>query len=90
MKTYHYIVKGMVQGVAFRYYTRQSAHHHHINGTVKNLYNGDVEVYAQADDENIKRFEAFLESGPPAARVQQVIKNEIELKQVFNDFDVIF
>lgn len=90
MKTYHYIVKGMVQGVAFRYYTIKYAHSFLIRGTVKNLYSGDVEVYAQGDEEDIRRFEAFLQSGPPAAQVTRLVKEELELEEVFPEFEIIY
>jgi acylphosphatase len=90
MKTYHYVVKGWVQGVAFRYYTVRHAHKSRIRGTVKNLYNGDVEVYAQGDEENIKGFEAFLHSGPPSAHVERVIKEELDLDEIYPEFEIIF
>ena len=90
MKTYHYIVKGMVQGVAFRYYTSRYAQNFSIKGTVKNLFNGDVEIYAQGDPENIRRFEAFLHAGPPAANVDQVTKEELDSNEFFPGFEIIF
>ena len=90
MKTYHYIVKGRVQGVAFRYYALRSARENSIRGTIKNLYNGDVEVYAQGDEENIKGFEAFLYSGPPAAVVKKVIKEDKETGDRYYGFEVVF
>jgi acylphosphatase len=89
MKTYRYIVKGRVQGVAFRYYTVKSAYKNRVCGTVQNLYNGDVEVYAQGEEENIRRFEAFLNSGPPAANVEQVIKQELNHNEFFTGFEII-
>jgi acylphosphatase len=90
MKTYHYIVKGMVQGVAFRYYTTKYAHDYSIKGTVKNLFNGDVEVYAQGDPEDIGRFESFLHGGPPSAVVNRVIKEELDSNEFFPGFEIIF
>jgi acylphosphatase len=90
MKTYHYIVQGRVQGVAFRYYTLQAARDYNIRGTVKNLFNGDVEVYVQAEAEDIERFELFLHTGPPSARVTRVIKKEIDLNTAFHHFDVAY
>lgn len=90
MKTYHYIVKGRVQGVAFRYYTQKTALRLGVTGTVKNLYTGDVEVYAQGDPEAIQTFEAFLDRGPISARVERVIREELEGTHVYPDFDVAF
>ncbi len=76
--------------MAFRYYTVRNAHHLLIKGTVKNLFNGDVEVYAQGDPENIKRFETFLHSGPPSAAVDRVIKEELNTDKLFRGFDIIY
>ncbi len=90
MKTYHYIVKGRVQGVAFRYYTRMAAEDYGVTGTVKNLYTGDVEVYAQGDDDKIKFFEAFLNRGPGSARVDTVSREAIQTENLFPDFRIIF
>lgn len=90
MKTYHYIVKGRVQGVSFRYYTQRAAYRLGVTGTVKNLYNGDVEVYAQGEQEAIKEFEAFLNKGPGAARIQQVIREEFEDNYEYPDFEITF
>ncbi|MCU0285902.1 MAG: acylphosphatase [Acidobacteria bacterium] len=90
MKTYHYIVKGRVQGVSFRYYTQRAAFRLGITGTVKNLTNGDVEVYAQGKQDAIKEFEAFLHRGPVPARVEHVIKEEFEVKDEYPEFEITF
>jgi len=90
MKTFHYIVEGRVQGVAFRYYTHDRAQALSIKGTVKNLFNGEVEVYAQGDEVRMKTFEEFLHQGPPSAIVNEVTKNEVDLDQIFTDFNIIF
>lgn len=76
--------------MAFRYYTENRARELSVKGTVKNLYNGDVEVYAQGDQDRIEAFEQFLHQGPPSAVVNSVVKNEIELERVFSDFGIIF
>lgn len=90
MRTFHYVVQGRVQGVAFRYYAQRTAYELGVTGTVKNLWNGDVEVYAQADEEAIKKFEAFLNRGPISARVEKVKREEFESDHVYPDFDVVF
>lgn len=90
IKTYHYVIRGRVQGVAFRYYTVRAAMQYALRGTVKNLPNRDVEVYAQGDPEQIKHFESFLETGPPSARVERVIRRETSLEEAFPDFEIIY
>jgi len=80
----------MVQGVAFRYYTVKYARSLSITGTVKNLYNGDVEIFAQGTPGNMEKFEFFLKNGPPSAVVDQVIKEEADSNEVFTEFEIIF
>ena len=54
MKTYHLIFKGRVQGVGFRYTSKMIADRLKLVGSVKNLYNGDVEVYVKGEEVNIE------------------------------------
>ena len=51
------IVRGLVQGVAFRHYTSLAAERHRVTGWVKNLPDGRVEVVAQGDETD-----AFIEA----------------------------
>ena len=90
MKTYHYIVNGRVQGVFFRYHTKEAAQKLNIYGTAKNLFNGDVEIYAQGRTENIEQFEAFLHRGSPASRVNNVTKEEFEDPEIYTSFEIIY
>ena len=58
------VVKGFVQGVGYRAYVKQAAHRLKIKGTVKNLPDGDVEIYCHAaDNETFERFKEMLGSG---------------------------
>jgi len=88
VKTFHYTIKGRVQGVAFRFYTVREAEKYGISGTVRNLWNGDVEVYAQGNEDSIARFEQFLHVGPRSARVDKVGKEILDQAEVFRGFDI--
>ena len=68
----HIIVKGRVQGVCFRYYTEQKAHHLGITGTVKNLYDGSVEIFAFGDSLKLVAFKKWCHKGPRDAFVKQL------------------
>lgn len=50
----HY--SGRVQGVGFRYTTRQIAQGYEVSGTVRNLDDGRVELVAEGDEEEVKQF----------------------------------
>jgi acylphosphatase len=88
MKTYHYLVLGRVQGVAFRHYTVREAEKWGISGTVRNLDNGAVEVYAQGDEPAIAQFELFLHTGPRSAKVEKVEREVLENAKIFQGFDI--
>jgi acylphosphatase len=88
MKTYHYTISGLVQGVCFRHYTVCEAEKLGISGMVKNLASGDVEVLAQGAEAEISQFESFLHIGPRSARVERVEKEILEQVTVFKGFDI--
>jgi len=68
----HAVVMGRVQGVGFRYSVRQWAARLALDGWVRNLPNGDVEVEALGDEAALQRLLAQLHHGPPGARVHGV------------------
>ncbi|HEY1052851.1 MAG TPA: acylphosphatase [Prosthecobacter sp.] len=59
MTARHVYFSGRVQGVGFRYSTKQIASGFDVTGWVKNLPDGRVELFAQASDTD--ELEAFLE-----------------------------
>lgn len=52
-----YIVsKGRVQGVFYRAFVRSAAGEFGVVGFVRNLENGDVEIYAEAEQNALEKF----------------------------------
>ena len=88
MKTYHFTISGQVQGVAFRHYAVREAEKWGVSGTVSNLYNGDVEVFAQGDETAMGHFEQFLHIGPRTARVERVDKEIFDSPDIYRGFDI--
>lgn len=88
MRTLFITVKGKVQGVNFRYYTKQKAESIGVNGTVKNLPNGDVLITATGEEYQLNDLLSFCKEGPSRAIVEEVIKEEINLQQ-FAGFEII-
>ena len=89
MKTYHFIIKGRVQGVGFRYFVKKRANELGIKGSVKNLINGDVEVYAQGSKDMIIIFKEYLSKGPVLSRVDNIIEDIFDMEK-YEDFLVLF
>ncbi len=77
----HYSIKvtGRVQGVSFRYSTREIARKINIKGFVKNQYDGSVYIEAEAEEINIEKFLAWCKRGPSFARVEDVKITENEV-----------
>ena len=67
-----YIISGRVQGVGFRFFAEAAAMREGIDGWVRNLPDGRVEVAAEGDADAMDRFERSVRHGPPAARVDDV------------------
>ena len=67
-----YVVAGRVHGVGFRWFTHDAAAREGVQGWVRNLADGRVEVVAEGDAESMMRLEAAIRRGPGAARVEHV------------------
>jgi len=88
MRTYHYLISGRVQGVAFRHYTIREAERLGISGSVRNLPGGEVEVFAQGNEAEMAQFESFLHIGPRSASVERVKREVFDQQEVFRGFDI--
>lgn len=66
------IVSGRVQGVFFRDSTARRAAALGVAGHARNLPDGTVEVFAVGAPDALAGLRAWLEVGPPAARVARV------------------
>jgi acylphosphatase len=65
-------ISGRVQGVGFRYFVQREASRLNLNGWVRNLADGSVEVYAAGARDRLDKLAAALRSGPPLAEVTHV------------------
>jgi acylphosphatase len=72
-KAFRAIVKGVVQGVGFRYYTLRKAHTlENVTGFVKNLPDGSVEVVAEGPEPALLQLLKHIERGPLGSEVESV------------------
>lgn len=72
MEARHVLVRGLVQGVAFRHHTKVRARELGVAGYVRNLPDGSVEVWAEGDAAAVAELVRWLHAGPPSARVAGV------------------
>lgn len=77
MNTLHAHVRGRVQGVYFRGWTRGQAQRLGVSGWVRNLRDGRVEVLARGDEAALRELEKLLWQGPALSRVDDVAVSSV-------------
>jgi acylphosphatase len=85
----HVWVAGEVQGVFFRYETRERARNDGLAGWVRNLPDGRVEAVFEGPDEAVDRLVRWCHRGPDGARVSGVEVRHEEPEDL-DGFDVRF
>ncbi|MBQ9328368.1 MAG: acylphosphatase [Solobacterium sp.] len=76
MKRYHMIIEGRVQGVGFRGFCMSHALRYGITGSVRNMDNGMVELYAQGEEADLNRLIADIRAGDRFIRVDDITIKE--------------
>ena len=87
-KTYTIKVTGRVQGVGFRYYTRQEATRLNLVGSVTNLSDGSVEIKVQGPTSVVYAFIDWCRMGPSAALVEGLDYRSVD-EMADNSFEII-
>ena len=83
-----WLVTGRVQGVGFRWFVLQAARRHRLQGDVRNLSDGRVEVRAAGAASQIAALLSELEQGPSGARVDFVQRLEPDAGLCFEKFEI--
>ncbi len=68
----HVFVSGDVQGVFFRYETRERARSRGLAGWVRNVADGRVEAVFEGPDDAVEEMVRWCHQGPRGAVVQRV------------------
>ncbi len=74
----HFLIRGRVQGVGFRWFVHREASELELRGWVRNTESGDVEVVASGTPDDLAELRASLRSGPRGSRVDNVIEHRLE------------
>lgn len=82
------IISGNVQGVGFRYFAVREAELLGITGDVRNLYDGNVEVFAEGDELTVKKYLAILKDGPRFGHVRNIKIENHKPKDTYTGFSV--
>lgn len=85
-KSCHILIYGRVQGVGFRYSTKQIAKAYQITGYVTNRPDGSVFIKANGTSESIYALIQWCWQGPGRAIVEDVKTEDIPAQQLESDF----
>lgn len=81
-------IRGVVQGVNFRYFTRRAALDQQLTGWVRNLPDGAVEAVFEGKESDVRKVIAWCREGPSAARVDEILIDWEDYRGEFSDFEV--
>ncbi|MGB2841822.1 MAG: acylphosphatase [Halobacteriota archaeon] len=84
----HVVVKGRVQGVYFRYATRDEANMRGVKGWVRNMSDGRVEAVFEGVKEKVDEMIDFCHYGPPGAKVSSVKVTWEDYTGEFKEFSI--
>ncbi len=81
MKRLHIHLSGRVQGVGYRYFTRDKALKAGVTGWVMNLPDGKVEAEIQGSENVLIDFLSVLRKGPPIGFVRDIVKYDVPVEE---------
>jgi acylphosphatase len=84
----HLKIKGLVQGVGYRYFCYRTALDLGVVGWARNLPDGSVEVEAEGDRSLLESFIETLTIGPGHASVRDVVPTWKEFSGKYQSFDI--
>jgi acylphosphatase len=73
----HFLIRGRVQGVGFRWFVQREAAELGLLGWVRNTDSGEVELVAAGDPEALNELRTELRKGSRGSRVDAVIEHEL-------------
>jgi acylphosphatase len=86
--TAHIYVEGEVQGVGFRASTWNVARRFGVNGWVRNLSDGRVEVMIEGEKSSVDKLVGWCNRGPSGSYVTNVRVEWLPYKGEFSTFEI--
>lgn len=83
-----FLIRGLVQGVGFRYFAQRSAARHQVRGYVRNMPDGSVEALAIGGEKMVEDFKHDLTAGPTHSRVDDLEELVLEPTMQYSTFRV--
>lgn len=89
MKRVRVVVRGRVQGVSYRVFTKRVAEDYGVLGWVKNLTDGGVEAVLEGQEGGVQAVIEELRRGPAASDVRGVTIEEEPFVGEFQHFVIV-
>lgn len=83
-------IRGDVQGVCFRHYTKREAERLGISGWVKNVSDGSVEALICGSEPQLATMREWLSHGPPSAEVHQADARQWQGQPPTSGFHIVY
>jgi acylphosphatase len=83
-------VKGKVQGVGFRKFTKKIAAKYKVVGCVRNVEDGTVEADVQGEKEHIDLVIKALKKGSRSSKVNSVEVKKIKNLKNYTTFNIVY
>ena len=80
----HFLIRGRVQGVGFRWFVHREAAELGLRGWVRNTDSGEVEVLVAGDPAPLADLRTELHKGSRGSRVDKVIEHELDESEAAN------
>jgi len=87
---YHLFIKGKVQGVGFRAFTKEQADRLGVTGYVKNLPDGRVEALIEGRESLLEEMIRRLKTGPPGAEVKGIEIERVKPTGKYEKFKILY
>ncbi len=88
-KAVRLVVQGTVQGVFFRKFVEDNAKNLKITGFVRNLSNGDCEIIAEGEGDQLERLAGIAKKGTPHSQIRDVKVETRKWSGDFKDFKIL-
>ena len=86
----HFLIRGRVQGVGFRWFVHREAAELALRGWVRNTDSGEVEVMAAGEQRDLDELRTHLHKGSRGSRVDAVVEHELAESEAeaLKDFEI--
>jgi acylphosphatase len=83
-----FFIRGLVQGVGYRFFAQRSAARHQVRGYIRNLADGRVEALAQGPEASVEAFKHDLTAGPTYSNVEEIEEIVLEPNRGYSSFRI--